>query len=230
MGLWRGAFIIPRPSPGEDAGGSKGAAARMERLRPGRLRRGRVSAASRRVQPPSLQAAPRRGLARRLCRSPRRAAAPSPRQLGASPPLPGSLRGRSHVLHMSRSWRAERLFQPPLIWRLRDWMRSQGPLAAGALPGVAGAHDAAPALEPSLSPSRPSSSGMSLLLLCPSLTWSGRSLRGRAVPSRSRSRRAGDCPAAVVLLHLGAPSEDWSRSAALPPLPCTGTASSHVNG
>lgn len=52
---------MPRPLPGEDAGGRKGAVTGTERLRPVRLQHGRVSAVSRRLQPPPLQPTPLRG-------------------------------------------------------------------------------------------------------------------------------------------------------------------------
>lgn len=109
---------------------------------------------------------------------------------------------------------------------------SQSLLAAGALPGAAGAHDTAPALEPplSLSPSRLSSSLLGYIpasvVSIPHLEREGPSRAG-SVPSHPC--RAGVCPIAVVLLHLGARSKDWSRGSALSPLPCKGTASSHVN-
>lgn len=97
-------------------------------------------------------------------------------------------------------------------------MCSRRPLAARA-------HDAAPALELplSLSPWRPSS------LLLGHVPAFAVSLPHLAREGPSRVCGAGGCPAAVVLLHLGARSQDWRGGAASPPSPCKGTARSHVN-
>lgn len=92
-------------------GRSKGAVTGMEQLRLGRRQQGRVSAVSRCLKPPSLQPAPLQGLAlQALWLVPPWAAAPSPHQLGARPRSAPQLPPRSHVLHMSCSWRGKRLF------------------------------------------------------------------------------------------------------------------------
>lgn len=54
----------------------------------------------------------------------------------------------------------------------------------------------------------------------PNLTWS---------PGPCPPCSAGACLVAAVLLQVEARSRSWSLSSALPPLPCKGTASSHVN-
>lgn len=227
MGLWRGAFIIPHPLPGEDASRRKGAVMGTERLS-SRLQHGGVKA-SLSIPGPFLQLGQASGLWL-CCLSTPRAAAPSPRQRGASPPLTGSFCG-THVssiravsgktLPAAFDLQATWLDAPSTSWDAAAsvlqcccfcwglcWL--PGPVCSQSTPGAAGAHGAAPALEPPTPvPIVPFlfvpwvlSLGASLLVLCPSLTWRGKISPIRAMPSSLC--RAGTCPAAMVLLHLRA--------------------------
>lgn len=233
---------MPRPLPGEDAGGREGAVTGMERLRPVRLQHGRVSAVSRRLQPPPLPPAPLRGSGVQ--------ALPLVRPAGQRPhppasweQAPGSLGGLTCPPYepLLASGKA-----PPAAFDLEAaWLDVPRHVTLPAL-GLAPAPGVRSLPEPSRGrreprmllllrnhrpcPHRASplpSLGTSRLVSYPSPPGAGRSLPGRVCAQHSC--RAGVCPVAVVLLHLGARSEDQSRGSALPPLPCEGTASSHVN-
>lgn len=181
-------------------------------------------------QSPSLQSGWASGLCL-CCLSTPWAAAPSPRQLGASPPLPGSLRG-AHVssiraasgktLPAAFDLEATWLDTPSTSWDAaasvlqcrclcQGLRRLPGPICCQTTPRAAGAHDAAPALE------LPHPCPHCAFPLCSLGTFLGCIPAGvvsvphleREGPSRAGAMpsplcRAGTCPVAMVLLHLGA--------------------------